>query len=242
MIKHPLLLLPGTLCDATLFEHQLANLADVCEPCVVDVHLQDNLPDVARYVLSQVKGQFAVAGLSYGGIVAFELWRTAPDRILKMAFLNTNPYPPSEQTRVNQQRFVGMAHLGEFREITTDFLKDVMLHPDHQKDHSLREKILKMAETIGIEGFVHQVNAQLARPSAIPYLPHITCPVLVLTGREDNVVPLATHQTMAETLPNCRMVIVENCGHLSTMEQPRVVTQALHDWLTDEGIWKETEQ
>ena len=237
-MKPPLVLLPGTLCDASLFEHQVQHLTDVTQPIVVDVHHQDKLPDVARYVLDQVDGQFAVAGLSYGGIVAFELWRQAPDRILKMALLNTNPYPASEQTRVSQQRFVGMAHLGEFREITTDFLKDVMLHPDHQKDQILRQKVLKMADSIGVEGFVNEIKAQLARPSAMPDLPDIQCPVLVLTGREDYIVPVEAHKAMAAQLPNARLNIVEHCGHLSTIEQPEIVTNALRDWLTDSGIWK----
>lgn len=239
MEKLPLLLLPGTLCNATLFEHQIKNLADVSYPKVVDIHLQDNLQDVARYVLEQVVGQFAVAGLSYGGIVAFEIWRQAPERITKLALLNTNPYPAAEQTRVSQQRFVGMAHLGEFQEITTDFLKDVMLHPDHQKDIALRKKVLHMAESIGIEGFVNEVKAQLARPDAMLDLPTITCPTLVLTGREDYVVPLETHRVMAEKLVNSQLVIVEHCGHLSTLEQPEIVTGALRDWLTQDGIWKQ---
>ncbi|MEM9952381.1 MAG: alpha/beta hydrolase [Chloroflexota bacterium] len=231
MKKLPLLLLPGTLCDATLFEHQVKNLVDVCDPCVVDVHLQDNLPDVAQYVLSQVEGEFAVAGLSYGGIVAFELWRQAPNRIAKMAFLNTNPYPAAEQTKVNQQRLVGMAHLGEFREVTTDFLKDVMLHPDHQKDYVLREKVLKMAETIRIDGFVNEVKAQIVRPNSMNDLPNITCPTLVLTGREDTVVPISAHQAMHDAFPNSTLVIIEHCGHLSTMEQPQQVTAHLRKWL-----------
>ena len=101
MFRIPLVLLPGTLCDATLFEHQVKHLVDVADPRVVDVHLQDNLADVAHYVLSQVEGQFAVAGLSYGGIVAFELWRQARERIAKIALLNTNPYPAAEQTKIN---------------------------------------------------------------------------------------------------------------------------------------------
>ena len=241
MAKLPLLLLPGTLCDATLFEHQMNNLAGVCTPQVVDVHLQDNLPDVARYVLNQVDGEFAVAGLSYGGIVAFELWRQSPQRITKMALLNTNPYPASAETREKQQRFVGMAHLGEFREITTDFLKDTMLHPDHQKDLKLRSKVLKMAENVGVQGFVNEVRAQLARPDAVHELPFITCPTLVLTGYEDYVIPFSVHKDMASRMPNSRFVGVPNCGHLSTMEQPEIVTQALRDWLTEDGLWKTAE-
>ena len=238
MSKIPLLLLPGTLCDATLFEHQVKHLSDVADPRVVDVHLQDNLPDVADYVLSQVEGEFAVAGLSYGGIVAFELWRQAPGRIAKMALLNTNPYQASATTRTSQQRFIGMAHLGEFREVTTDYLKDVMLHPEHQKDSVLREKVLKMAQTIGIQGFVNEVKAQLARPDSIDDLARISCPTLILTGREDTLVPLFAHEAMAEKLPDNRFIIVEHCGHLSTMEQAEIVTDALRDWLTGEGIWQ----
>lgn len=231
MTKLPLLLLPGTLCDATLFEHQVQHLTDVAMPQVVDVHLQDNLPDVAQYVLSQVDGKFAVAGLSYGGIVAFELWRQAPERVAKMALLNTNPYPAAPQTIEAQQRFVGMAHLGEFREVTTDFLKDVMLHPVHQKDLALREKVLSMAEKIGIEGFVNEIKAQVARPNAMDDLPKINCSILILTGREDMVVPLSAHEAMDAQLPNSHLVIIEHCGHLSTMEQPKQVTDSLRDWL-----------
>jgi pimeloyl-ACP methyl ester carboxylesterase len=238
MPRLPLLLLPGTLCSPALFAHQVARLEDVAAPRVVAVHLHDNLRDVARYVLGQVEGAFAVAGLSYGGIVAFELWRQAPERIARMALLNTNPRPASPEMRERQQRFVGMAHLGEFRSITTDFLKDAMLHPDHRKDLALREAVLKMAESIGVDGFVNTVKAQLTRPDSMPDLPRITCPTLVLTGREDTVVPLPVHEAMAAALPNSRLVIVEHCGHLSTLEQPDIVTAALRDWLTGAGIWK----
>lgn len=237
MIGGPLLLLPGTLCNATLFAHQVAHLEDVARPQVVAVHLQDDLRAVARYVLSQVEGPFAVAGLSYGGIVAFEMWRQAAARIVKLALLNTNPRPPSSETRERQQRFVGMAHLGEFRSITTDFLKDAMLHPDHRRDLKLREAVLDMAESIGVQGFVNTVRAQLSRPDSTPDLPRITCPTLVLTGREDTVVPLPVHVEMAQALPRSRLVIVEQCGHLSTMEQPEIVTGALREWLTESGAW-----
>ncbi|MDX2163365.1 MAG: alpha/beta hydrolase [bacterium] len=232
-----LLLLPGTLCNAALFKHQIAHLADIARPQVAAVHLQDNVREVARYVLSQVEGPFAVAGLSYGGIVALEMWRQAASRIVRLALLNTNPHPPSPETRARQQRFVGMATLGEFRSITTDFLKDAMLHPDHRRDLTLRETVLAMAESIGIQGFINTVKAQLDRPDSMPDLPHITCPTLVLTGREDTVVPLPIPMAMAQALPNSRLVVVDHCGHLSTMEQPDVVTKALRNWLTETGDW-----
>ncbi|MCA9903849.1 MAG: alpha/beta fold hydrolase, partial [Anaerolineae bacterium] len=128
---------------------------------------------------------------------------------------------------------------GEFREITTDFLKDVMLHPDHQRDLDLRRRVLAMAENIGTQGFINQVRAQLARPDSLPYLHEIRCPTLVLTGREDLVCPISLHEEMAQRIPNARLVIVEHCGHLSTLEQPEIVTAALRDWLTGQGIWQD---
>lgn len=233
----PLVLLPGTLCSAALFAHQVEHLADIAAPRVIDVHLQDTLPAVARYVLEQVDGQFAAVGLSYGGIVAFELWRQAPERIVKLALLNTNPRAASAEMRQRQQRFVGMAHGGEFRSITTDFLKDAMLHPDHRQNRALRDLVLRMAEQIGVQGFVNTVKAQLARPDSLPDLPRITCPTLVLSGCEDTVVPAAVHIEMVNALPNARLVMVERCGHLSALEQPEIVTAALRDWLTGSGGW-----
>ena len=97
-----------------------------------------------------------------------------------------------------------------------------------------------MADNIGIPGFENEVQAQLGRSSFVPYLPFIGCPALVLTGREDYMVPVSIHEMMAAQLPNSRLIIIEHCGHLSTMEQPEIVTRAMRDWLTSEGIWKRT--
>jgi len=231
MPKIPLILLPGTLCDATLFAHQIANLADVADPRVVDVHLQDNLPNVARYVLSQVEGQFAVAGLSYGGVVIFELWRQAPHRIAKIALLNSNPYPATDALRESQARFLQADASQNIRDVAMDFLKNVPLHSDPQQNKRLRDQVIDMSESIGLEGFVNELKSQLVRPSAFPVLPTMTCPVLVLSGRDDQIVPPHVHEMMAEKLPHVTLKLIEACGHLSTIEQPEQVTQAMRAWL-----------
>ncbi|MEO0562215.1 MAG: alpha/beta hydrolase [Chloroflexota bacterium] len=118
MTKIPLALLPGTLCDARLFAPQVEALADVATPTVVDVAQSDTLPATARDVLNAMPERFAIAGLSYGGIIAFEVWRQAPERVLGLALLNTTHLPPSAETKRAQQQFVGMATLGDFSEIT----------------------------------------------------------------------------------------------------------------------------
>ncbi|TAE39033.1 MAG: alpha/beta fold hydrolase [Runella slithyformis] len=227
-----LLMIPGTLCDATLFEPQIAALSDLAHCQVVNHSVADNLVEVARHILCQTEGHFAVMGLSYGGIIAFELWRQAPHRISKMILLNTNHRLPSETTRATQQRFLGMAALGEFRAITTDFLKDAMLHPKHAALPEMREKVLKMAINTGEEAFFSQIKAQLNRPDSTPDLPHIQCPVLVVTGREDKVCTPQIHQEMVSLMPNAMLAILEECGHLSTLEQPHSLNEIIRKWWT----------
>lgn len=238
MSKPTLLFLPGTLCDAALFAPQMEHLGEFARCVVGDVARYDTLANTAEALLAQMPPRFALAGLSYGGIVALEIMRRAPERITHLALLNTNPKPPSEETRQRQQHFVAMAARGEFREITTEYLKDAMLHPEHRRNLALRQQVLAMAERVGTVGLLNQIKAQLARPDSTPDLARITCPTLVLTGREDALCPPALHEEMARLIPNAHLLIVENCGHLSTLEQPEIVTSALRDWLSGAGIWK----
>ena len=230
-----LVMIPGTLCDSLLFEDQVSGLRDLADCRVVDNASADTLKQVAADILSDITEPCALMGLSYGGIIAFEIMRQAPERVSKLILLNTNHKEPSETTRINQQRFVGMAHLGEFREITTDFLKDTMLHPDHARQHEIRETVLQMAMNTGQEAFYRQIKAQLKRPDSTKDLPGIRCPTLIIAGREDKVCPVALHEEMAAMIPNSKLIIIENCGHLSTMEQPETVNRVIISW------WRETE-
>ena len=171
-------------------------------------------------------------GLSYGGIIAFELLRQAPERINKLILMNTNYKKPSEQTQINQQRFIGMAYLGQFKEITSEILIDAMLHPKNAQKQELRETVLNMALNVGIDGFFNQVKAQLGRPDSTKDLQNIKCPTLIITGREDNICPLKLHEDMAEAIPNSTLKVIEECGHLSTLEQPNLVNNTIIDWWT----------
>lgn len=229
-MKLPLILLPGTLCDATLFQHQKETLNDIAVCIDGDHSSSDDLKEVAANILEKVVGDFAIMGLSYGGIIAFEIWRQAPERIAKLILLNTNYKKPSAATKASQQRFIGMSVLGEFRAITTDFLKDKMLHPNHAKQPEMRDIVLQMALNTGREAFFKQVKAQLGRPDSTTDLPNIKCPTLIMTGRQDQVCTPALHQEMAGLMPNATLKIIENCGHLSTLEQPTVVNEVIRDW------------
>lgn len=229
-MKLPLILLPGTLCDATLFKHQKAALSDLADCIDADHSSSDDLGEVAADILNSVEGNLAIMGLSYGGIIAFEIWRQAPERVKKLILLNTNYKKPSEKTRAIQQRFLGMSQLGAFRKITTDFLKDAMLHPKHATQPEMRELVLQMALNTGREKFFKQIKAQLNRPDSTPDLPKIQCPTLIMTGREDSVCTPELHREMADLIPNSTLEIIEECGHLSTLEQPQKVNEVIRQW------------
>jgi pimeloyl-ACP methyl ester carboxylesterase len=223
-------MIPGTLCDHNLFKYQTEGLKDLVDCRVASNSSASSLKQVAKNIIEKQTGSFSVMGLSYGGIIAFELLRQAPERINKLVLMNTNYKEPSEQTRINQQRFIGMAYLGEFEEITSEILIDAMLHPKNAKKQELRETVLNMALNVGIDGFFNQVKAQLARPDSTKDLQNIKCPTLIITGREDNICPLKLHKEMAEAIPNSTLKVIEECGHLSTLEQPNLVNNTIIDW------------
>jgi pimeloyl-ACP methyl ester carboxylesterase len=123
-----------------------------------------------------------------------------------------------------------MACLGRFEEVTTNILTDLMLHPDHTGLPAMRAVVLQMARAVGKHGFIRQVKAQLGRPDSTADLPKITCPTLLITGREDRICPVVLHEEMAAMIAGSQLEIVEQCGHLSTLEQPQAVNQLIRNW------------
>jgi len=229
-MKPNLIMIPGTLCDNQLFKHQVSGLRNTFLCHVVSNSSSSNLQDLVKNMLHDIKGTFAIMGLSYGGIIAFEILRQAPERISHLILLNTNYKKPSETTLINLQRFIGMACLGDFEKVTTHILTDAMLHPNQAKQKELRATVLQMARNVGVDGFFNQVKAQLGRPDSTEDLKNIKCPTLIITGREDKICPLQLHEDMANNIPNAILKIIENCGHLSTLEQPEQVNTIIKKW------------
>lgn len=225
-----LIMIPGTLCDDALFQHQTKALKTVADCYVASTSNHSCLKQTAKEILDTYSGDLCIMGLSFGGIIAFEILRQAPERVKKLILLNTNYKEPSEQTRINQQRFIGMAYLGQFKEITSTILIDAMLHPKNAQKQALRDTVQEMALNIGVTGFFNQVKAQLARPDSTPDLPKIQCPTLIVTGREDTICSLELHEDMAKAIPSSTLKIIEECGHLSTIEQPTAVNNTIIDW------------
>ena len=229
--KTPLVLLPGLLCDAALWRGQIDDLADIAAPWVADMTRDDSVTRMAERVLAAAPPRFALAGLSMGGYVAQEIMRQAPARVERVALLDTSARPDSPEQTARRRGLIDLAEKGEFRGVTPRLLP-VFLHPGRLDDKELTEAVMAMAERVGKDAFLRQQRAIIGRPDSRPSLAAIACPTLVLCGRQDQLTPLDLHQEIAAGVRGAQLVIIEECGHLSTMERPWEVSVALRQWLT----------
>lgn len=228
--KIPLVLLPGLLCDGALWAAQVQALADIAEPGVADLTRDESLPAMARRVLAEAPERFALAGLSMGGYLAQEIMREAPQRVTRLALLDTSARADAPERAAIRRGLIELARKGEFKGITPRLLPQ-WLHPDHLADAALAGAIMAMARRVGRDAYLRQMTAIMARPDGRADLRRITVPTLVLCGREDQSTPLALHEEIAALIPGATLVVVERCGHLSAMEQPDAVSAAMRRWL-----------
>jgi pimeloyl-ACP methyl ester carboxylesterase len=230
MYKPHILLLPGMLSDARLWQHQAAALAELAYVTVADLSHADSIGEMASKVLDQAPGeQFALAGLSLGGYVAFEIMRQAPQRVLGLALLDTSAHADSVEAKQGRQALMGKAE-HDFAAVIAGLLPK-LLHKHHLTDASLVQVITAMANSLGPAAFMRQQGAMLGRIDSRPGLAQISCPTLVVCGREDAITPLAMHQELAAAISGAQLTVLDDCGHLSSLEQPERVTQALTLWL-----------
>jgi pimeloyl-ACP methyl ester carboxylesterase len=226
----PLVLLPGLLCDAALWAHQTAHLADVADCAVADTTRHDSVGAIADAVLAAAPPRFALAGLSMGGYVAFEILRRAPERVLRLALLDTSARPDSEEQVRRRRALIELSRAGRFKGVTPRLLP-LLVHPDRLDDPSVTDVVFGMAERVGRDAFERQQTAILTRPDSRPDLPRIACPTLVVVGRQDALTPPDRAEEIAAGIPGARLCVVEDCGHLVTVERPQAATVLMRDWL-----------
>lgn len=230
-----LMLLPGLNCDAAVWVPQVAALQGQAHCVIPAWGLRDSLTAMAQQVLAEAPTErFCVAGHSMGGRVALEVMRLAPQRVERLALLSTGTHPlpageAGEKEKAGRWALLKIAREQGMRVMAKEWAKG-MVHPD-RLGTSLFEQVLDMFERGSAAQYAAQINALLNRPDAAPLLPGITCPTLVLTGRQDAWSGPAQHEAMAAAVPHAQLVIVEHSGHMCTLEQPRAVSDALEGWL-----------
>jgi pimeloyl-ACP methyl ester carboxylesterase len=175
-------------------------------------------------------GPFAVAGLSMGGYVALEIQRQAAARVIGLALLATTARPDSDQATADRRRMMKLAET-DFERVVNALLPKLLL-PAHMRDAKLVALVKAMAAATGKDAYCRQQEAIIGRIDSRPHLAEIACPALVLCGKDDALTPVALHQEMANAIPGSRLVIADQCGHLSPLEQPQLVTMNLVHWLS----------
>jgi pimeloyl-ACP methyl ester carboxylesterase len=230
--KPGLVLIPGLLCDALLWKDQIGALAGQFQWWVPDHTRSETMAGVAADVLRDAPFErFALAGLSMGGYAALEIMRQAAHRVDRLALLDTSARADTPEQRAKRDGLISLAQRGRFLGVTRSLLS-LFIHPSRLKDAELVDTVKKMADNIGRDAFVRQEKAIMSRADSLPLLPSIACPTLVLCGRQDPITPLERHQEMARGISRATLQVIEECGHLSTLERPAEVNLALRAWLS----------
>ena len=231
--KTPLLFLPGLLCDAELWRHQTDTLSDLADMAVADMTQDDSLEGMARRALDRMPDRFALAGLSMGGYTAQAIMRLAPERVTKLALIDTSARADATERSEGRREMVARAQAGAFKEVVEEHL--AMYLPPHRllDDTVLCDKVRQSAYGVGVDAYARQQKALIHRPDNRANLKTITCPTLVLCGRLDQATPLAHHEELADEIPNAKLVVIENCAHLSPLEMPEAVSAVLRYWLSE---------
>lgn len=225
-----LVLVPGHLCNDVLWEHQVSGLSDIARPLIANTVSDDSLSGIAERLLDNAPPRFALAGLSMGGMICMEVMRQAPERVERLALLDTNPLADTPERSEIRLKMLDRFHAGEVDAVVQEFL-ELVVPPGRLNEESLISPMRAMMKTVAEQALADQVKALIARPDSRPDFAHYDLPVRLICGREDLLTPLAFHEEMERLIPGARLSIVENCAHMSTMERPDEVNAILRDWL-----------
>jgi pimeloyl-ACP methyl ester carboxylesterase len=226
-----LVLVPGLLCTGALWAPQIAALADIADCTEANHRRHRTMRGIARSILAAAPERFALAGLSMGGYIACEILRQAPERVERLALLDTGARADTPERTAARRDLIATAEREGVRR-AQELLMPTLIHPARLNERPLVDTILQMAVDTGLAAFERQQAAIIGRPDSRPLLASIRCPTLVLVGEQDARTPPELAREIAGAIPGARLEMVPDCGHLPTLERPEAVTRALRAWLT----------
>lgn len=225
-----LVLLCGLLCDREVWSAQVSELEKTCDVRLVSFQDFDSIASMAGHVLQTTPGRFSLAGHSMGGRVALEVLRQRPDRVARLALLDTGHEGVGEGEAQRRAVLVERA-LAQGIDAIAETWARPMLGASQQGDVDLLERVLRMVGRMSGDIYARQTRALLGRPDATALLAEIACPTLVLCGREDTWSPPDRHERMAAMIPGAQLRLIDACGHMSMMERPTEVLAAIQAWM-----------
>ena len=233
--REHLILIPGLVLNAAVWQAQIDALHDIADCWVAPLPPYDDLGAIAEDIIAEAPDRFAVAGVSMGGYLCFEILRRVPERITRLALISTTADP--EARAVTRRRHIMMRraerrqHIAMWREYIPRFL-----HEDGWGDEAVVDLVLKQVFEVGTHAFLQHHRAMIKRIGYRDLLPGIRCPTLIVCGRHDPATPVAAHEAMARAIPGAELLVLERCGHVPPLEKPSAVSAAMRLWLMGEPI------
>lgn len=230
MARFPVVLVSGQLLTAEFWAPQIAVLAPQCDLRLADHGRRDTIAGMAGQLLAESPGRFDLVAHAMGGFVAFEVMRQAPERVRSLALLSTLAPADGPAQTERRQGYIRLVEEGRFEAVVEERLP-ILVHPARREDEPLLTVVRRMARDTGPETFLTQQRAIMSRIDSRPGLAAIACPTLLIWGRQDGIATLAHQEEIAGAVPGARLEVLEDCGHLSTLERPGTVSELLRAWV-----------
>lgn len=234
-MTEPFVLIPPMLCDARVYYAQLAALSSTVPMTFVPITQGDRIEEMASAILSWLPSRFALLGMGMGGMVAMEILRRAPDRVTRVAFIATNAQADSPEVSAQREPLIIAAKTGRFHDAVQAEVNPAWLAPGPYR-MDVMSLVSDMAKALGPDVYVRQSRAMQRRKDQQNVLRKIKQPALVMCGYHDGQNTLRRHEFIAELIPNAKLEVIEDAGHLPTLENPDAVTRALRVWLKQPAV------
>jgi len=223
-------MVPGMMCDERIFSPQIEELSKSLEVTVADISNFSSVSELASDVLKKAPKSFSLLGHSMGGIVAMEIYSQEPKRIEKLILMDTNPKAELDEVKLKREPQIKEVNKGKLLEVMRDEMKPNYLAESENK-RSVLNVCMDMALTLGPDVFINQSRALQSRLDQQNTIQSIKIPVLIMCGSEDKLCPVERHEMMHNMISDSDLIIINNAGHMPTLEQPRETTEVLKEWL-----------
>ncbi len=245
MTELPLVLLHAFPLDARMWDPVRAPLAERFRVITPDQRglgrsplpeseAEPELADAARDVVALLDklelDQVVLGGCSMGGYLAMAVLRQAPERVGGLVLIDTKAAadtPEAAQTRLD------VANRAE-AEGVKDWLADANL-PNLLADTAsadIRARVRELIDAQPPSGVAWAARAMRNRPDSVELLREADVPALVIVGERDAITPLDAANTMVEALPDATLAVLPDVGHLTPLEDPAGVVEAILGWVS----------
>lgn len=232
MSSLPVVLVCGLNCSARVYEPQLPALWQFGPVQVADHRRGETMTEIAASILAAAPPRFALAGFSMGGYIAFEILRQARSRVERLALIDTAAAADRPEQTERRNRFIDLTRGGKVTE-REDIKWPTLVHESRLGDEALREILKQMTQETGSDAYIRQQKAILSRPDSREMLPAIGMKTLVIVGDSDQLTPPSAAEEMASLIPDAKLEVIPNCGHMSTLERPDRVSKLMVEWLAE---------